>query len=137
MIAIGLVRGRYDNLSDSGTAATGIQDAPGSADVGFKARQWIAMRNVDDCLGREMEHGIDFIFTEHSLERALLADVPPRDGDSAERALREQSAGGGPVAYQTHNLCAVLQQPVHEPAAKQTRRAGDQDRSVSPERQSH
>jgi hypothetical protein len=81
-----------------------------------------------------MEHDVDLVFAERALHERLLADVPAHEAYAVDELAAEELTLRNPIAHQTDNVCARLDEAANEPSAKEPGRAGDECRPVAPER---
>ena len=80
-----------------------------------------------------MQHRVDLILAQHALEQALLAQVPANGLDLVDQLRAVELALRHPVADQTDDVRARVDQALDEPSAHQSRRSGDERRPVAPE----
>jgi hypothetical protein len=134
LIAISLVRGSHNDLFDAGTLSASFQEDPRALDVGLKRRNRIAIGNAHDCLGSEVDDGIDLIFTQDPRQQGLVANVTADHLDLFDLPGPHQFALGHPVAHQCNHIGSLCKQTPHHPRAHQSRAANYQSWTILPER---
>ncbi len=77
LIAVGLVARGHHDLLDARTAAAGFQQGPGARHIALERRDRVGVGHTHDGLGRQVQHGVDLILSQHALQQRLIANVAP------------------------------------------------------------
>src|ERR1019366_2629697 len=81
LITVGLIGGRHHNRRDLGRATAGLEQIPGTLNIGGEGRSWVAIGDANDGLGRHMKDNLDFVLAEHALEQIAVGDLAVHGND--------------------------------------------------------
>src|ERR1700674_4727885 len=115
LIAVGLIGGRHHNRRDFWRAAASLEQIPGALDVGRKGRDWVAISNAHDSLGREMKHDFDFVLAQGALDEITVDNVAAHSVDLLNPTAAHEFTLRNPVANQAHNIRAGINELLDEP----------------------
>src|ERR1044071_6258895 len=88
LVTVRLVRRGNDDLPEGRTPPACFQNRPGTAHIRFKGRDWVAVRDADNSLRREMDDRLDLVLAKGAFDQCLVANVSLNCPD----ALRQPGA---------------------------------------------
>jgi hypothetical protein len=96
--AVRLVRRRDDDALDAAQHAARLEQAPGSAHVGFPRAERRAVRGADDGLRCEVEDVLDLVLAQYAKEGVVVGQVGEGDHAALLDALAAEAGVGLEVA---------------------------------------
>src|ERR1022692_2420568 len=81
LITVGLIGGRHHNRRDLWRAAAGLEQIPGTLNIGGEGQSWVAIGDANDGLGRHMKDNLDFVLAQHAPEPMAVGDLPAPGND--------------------------------------------------------
>ena len=111
MVAVRLVGRGENDLGDLRAPPAGLEEAPGAGDVRFERGDGVPIGDRDDGLRREVNDGLDLVFTQDPLQGRLIANVTADHLDALELARPDELALGHPVTNQANDVSPALDEP--------------------------
>src|SRR5262249_47482438 len=114
-----------------------LHHIPRALNIALECRYGIAVGDADDRLCRQMNHGVDFVFTEGALDQIAVAYIAAHHIHALEGAAAHQLALWHPIADEADDAGAGLFQAARQPRSDESGSACDQHGAIRPESAAH